>query len=61
MGNTDNNVFLITFVLKKMSINLKNIQCLAHCLMLQPMVIRNRIIILKEMGVKSIGLEHIQR
>ncbi|XP_017793525.1 PREDICTED: uncharacterized protein LOC108575280 [Habropoda laboriosa] len=42
-----------------MGVNLEHIEYLACCLSLQPIIIKNRIAILKEMGVKSIGLQHI--
>lgn len=44
-----------------MQVNLEKIEYLARCLMIQPMVMRNRIFILKEMGVESVDLQHIYR
>ncbi|XP_017889805.1 transcription termination factor 5, mitochondrial [Ceratina calcarata] len=48
-------------ILQNMQVNLEEIEYLAHCLMIQPMVMRNRISILKEMGVESVELQHIYR
>ncbi|XP_068978605.1 transcription termination factor 5, mitochondrial isoform X2 [Bombus flavifrons] len=34
---------------------------LVHCLMLNPKVLKNRILVLKEMGIDSVDLSHIKR
>lgn len=48
-------------IMQNMKVNLVDVEYLAHCLMIQPMVMRNRISILKEMGVESVGLQEIFR
>ncbi|KAK1120010.1 hypothetical protein K0M31_012740 [Melipona bicolor] len=48
-------------ILQNMNIKLDKVELLTHCLKLQPKTLRNRILILKEMGVKSINLYNIQR
>ncbi|CAK9795587.1 Transcription termination factor 5, mitochondrial [Anthophora plagiata] len=48
-------------ILQNMDVKLEQIEFLASCLKLQPIIIKNRIAILKEMGVKSISLKHIYR
>ncbi|CAL7937766.1 unnamed protein product [Xylocopa violacea] len=47
--------------IKNLDVSLEKIKYLPRCLMLEPMVMRNRILILQEMGVKHIGLHHIFR
>ena len=41
--------------------NLTEIQYLESCLVLHPTIIKSRILLLKEMGVKDLGLHHIHR
>lgn len=48
-------------ILQNMDVNLEQVEFLASCLKLQPIIIKNRIAILKEMGVKSVNLKHIYR
>ncbi|XP_076759361.1 mitochondrial transcription termination factor 5 [Xylocopa sonorina] len=48
-------------MIKNMGVSLKEIKYLPQCLMLQPMIMKNRILILREMGAKDIGLDHIFR
>ncbi|KOX73122.1 hypothetical protein WN51_14609 [Melipona quadrifasciata] len=48
-------------ILQNMNIKLDKVELLTDCLKLQPKTLRNRILILKEMGVKSINLYNIQR
>ncbi|CAK9808332.1 Transcription termination factor 5, mitochondrial [Anthophora quadrimaculata] len=47
--------------MQNMDVNLEQIEFLTTCLKLQPKIMKNRIAILKEMGVKSVSLKHIYR
>ncbi|XP_029045784.1 uncharacterized protein LOC114877403 isoform X2 [Osmia bicornis bicornis] len=48
-------------IIKELDVNLTEIQYLESCLVLHPTIIKSRILLLKEMGVKDLGLHHIHR
>ncbi|XP_043507761.1 transcription termination factor 5, mitochondrial [Frieseomelitta varia] len=48
-------------ILQNMNVRLDKVELLIPCLKLQPKTLRNRILIFKEMGVKSINLYNIRR
>ncbi|XP_078053664.1 mitochondrial transcription termination factor 5 [Augochlora pura] len=48
-------------ILKKQTVKLQNVNLLIHCLKLEPAILTNRILLLEEMGVKNITLDHIAR
>ncbi|CAK9824365.1 Transcription termination factor 5, mitochondrial [Anthophora retusa] len=57
----ENQIIRSCKILQNMNVDLEQVEFLASCLKLQPIIIKNRIAILKEMGVKSISLKHIYR
>ena len=44
-----------------MNVNIEKINYLMQCLVLDPIIMKNRIFILKELGINSVELSHIYR
>ncbi|XP_017753740.1 PREDICTED: uncharacterized protein LOC108546262, partial [Eufriesea mexicana] len=56
---TEEQIIQNCLILQHMDIQLNEIYHLVPCLMLRPMIVRNRIFILKEIGIDCIDLHHI--
>lgn len=50
-----------SIILQNLNVRLEKNKYLLQCLMLNPKVLKNRILVLKEMGIDSVDLSHIRR